>query len=212
MFLQVFLIGLLGAISPGPDFAVVTRNSLSYGTRIGIATAFGIAAALTIHIAYTVGGYALILKQSLAVFTVIQLAGAIYLAWLGTQAIRSRPATETETETAKGNGEDTESKSGWQGFRDGFLCNALNPKAALYFLGIFSQFLQPGDPQWYYWIYGLENIVAVGGWFILLAVIISSPRFRKVYHRYRHWSDRLLGAVLIFFSVRILWLVVARWM
>ncbi|MBN2910906.1 LysE family translocator [Polycladomyces sp. WAk] len=209
MFLQVFLIGLLGAISPGPDFVIVTRNSLGCGARVGIATALGIAAALTIHIAYTVGGYALILKQSPAVFTVIQLAGAAYLAWLGTQAIRSRPATETDWE---GKGDITETKSGWQGFREGFLCNALNPKAALYFLGIFSQFLRPGDPQWYYWMYGLENIVAVGGWFILLAAVISSPRFRKVYHRYRHWSDRLLGAVLMFFAVRILWLAVSQWM
>jgi RhtB (resistance to homoserine/threonine) family protein len=211
MFLQVFLIGLLGAISPGPDFVVVTRNSLGYGARVGMATALGIATALTIHIAYTVGGYALILKQSPAVFTVIQLAGAAYLAWLGTQAIRSRPATETEPETAQECEESFEPKSGWRGFREGFLCNALNPKAALYFLGIFSQFLRPGDPQWHYWIYGLENIAAVGGWFLVLAVIISSSRFRKGYHRYRHWSDRLLGAVLIFFAVRILWSAVSRW-
>jgi RhtB (resistance to homoserine/threonine) family protein len=211
MFLQVFLIGLLGAISPGPDFVVVTRNSLSYGARIGIATAFGIATALTIHIAYTVGGYALVMKQSPAVFTVIQLVGAAYLAWLGTQAIRSRPTTETESETTEENREDIEIKNVWQGFLEGFWCNVLNPKAALYFLGIFSQFLRPGDPQWYSWMYGLENIVAVGGWFIVLAVIISSPRFREVYHRYRHWSDRLLGAVLIFFAVRILWLAVSRW-
>lgn len=94
------------------------------------------------------------------------------------------------------------------GFRDGFFCNVLNPKAPLFFLSIFAQFLKPGTPVWMEWVYGLETIVAVGGWFLLLAGVVSSRGFREFYNRSKHWFDRTLGAVLMYFAARIIWSVV----
>lgn len=201
MFVQVFLVGLLSGISPGPDFAVVMRNSLSFGRRIGVASALGIGLALGIHVTYTVLGFAVILQHSPRLFGLIQLLGAAYLLWLGQSALRAKKQPSGLGDSAS---EKLAEKSFAAGFRDGFLCNMLNPKAALFFLSIFSQFLTPQTPGWVRWIYGGEIMIAVGGWFVVLAAIISSRTFRRFYGAYRHWFDRALGAVLLFFGLKIL--------
>ncbi|WP_286884988.1 LysE family translocator [Aneurinibacillus sp. UBA3580] len=199
MFVEVFLVGILAGISPGPDFFVVMKNSLNFGVRVGVATAIGIACALIVHIAYTVMGFAFLLQQSAGLFYAIQLAGALYLLWLGFGALTAASGGETFTA-----GTLAEKKRTLQGFRDGFLCNVLNPKAALFFLSVFSQFLTPDTSSAVRWIYGIEIIVAVALWFVTLSFLVSSARFRKFYERYRVWFDRLLGAVLLYFALRII--------
>jgi RhtB (resistance to homoserine/threonine) family protein len=205
MFAQVFLVGLLGAISPGPDFVVVTRNSLVFGRGVGMATAAGIATGLTIHVLYTVLGFAVILQQRPDLFRWIQLLGAAYLAWLGWNAVRSGPS-HASLETGPS---ATQARTIPAGYRDGLLCNALNPKVALFFLSIFSQFLTPGTPGWVQLVYGLEVVLAAGLWFVVLSIVISSAAFRLAFQKQRHWFDRLLGAVLLYFAARILWSVAA---
>jgi RhtB (resistance to homoserine/threonine) family protein len=210
MYFEVFLVGLLAGISPGPDFVVVLKNSLGFGRRAGKATAFGIAAALIFHVSYTVLGFALILHKLPGLFRFIQVLGATYLIWLGWNGLRSRGSDLKEDNGVTGEAFLGDKNFG-EGFRDGFLCNLLNPKAPLFFLSIFAQFLTAGTPGWVRWIYGLETIMAVGGWFILLSFIITSLRFRRVYGRYRHWFDRALGLVLLFFAIRILGSVFKVW-
>jgi threonine/homoserine/homoserine lactone efflux protein len=83
MYIEVFLVGLLAGMSPGPDFFVVLRNSLRFGRHIGVATAIGIGSALMIHITYTVLGFAFLLHQHPALFRLVQGLGALYLFWLG---------------------------------------------------------------------------------------------------------------------------------
>lgn len=202
MYVEVFLVGLLAAISPGPDFVVVMKNSLNYGARAGVATALGISTALVIHVTYTILGFALILQKYPAVFQIIQLLGALYLMWLGLNAIRPQPGGAVET-IADSSGVN-EGKQFGAGFRDGFLCNALNPKAALFFLSIFSQFLTPETPEWVRWIYGLENVAAVGLWFMFLAHVIALERFQRFYRNYVQWFNFLLGSALLYFAGRII--------
>ncbi|MBN6189208.1 LysE family transporter [Aneurinibacillus sp. BA2021] len=198
MYVEVFLVGILAGLSPGPDFFVVMKNSLGYGQRIGIATAFGIAFALLIHIAYTVLGFTYVIQTTPQLFIAIKLAGASYLLWLGFQAIRAKPNAGTVQSSPQLHNEP---KSLGQAFREGFLCNALNPKAALFFLSVFSQFISEDTARWMQWVYGAEIIAAVGLWFVLLAIMISYRTFRELYQKYTHWLDRSLGAVLIYFAV-----------
>ncbi|MBA2875583.1 LysE family translocator [Thermaerobacillus caldiproteolyticus] len=203
MFLEVFLVGILAAMSPGPDFFVVMRNSLEFGYRVGIATAFGITLALIVHITYTILGFAYVMQAYPSLFISIKILGALYLIWLGYNAIRSAPPKndeklKSEVESVQNN------KTLMQGFREGFLCNVLNPKAALFFLSIFSQFIKRDTTGWTHWIYGSEIIFAVGGWFVLLAILISYSKFRSLYKKYAYWFDRLLGGILIYFAIRIM--------
>lgn len=201
MFSQIFLIGILAGMSPGPDFFIVMKNSLEYGKKIGIGTAIGIATALLIHVSYTILGLALILQKHIYVFKVIQISGACYLAYLGTQAIISTfSGKEVNLEYS---GTACDSKSFLQGFKNGFLCNILNPKAFLFFLSIFSQFITSNTPSWVEWIYGLEVVGAVGGWFVVLSVIVSSKFFSQIYKKCSKWLDRSFGALILYFAYKI---------
>ncbi len=206
MYLQVFIVGLLAGISPGPDFFVVTKNSLGSGRWAGISTALGIGAALIIHVSYTILGFAWIIQHYPEIFHLIQLLGAAYLVRLAIPALLAKIHKDSSTIELKP--ELQLKREGWLGFRDGFFCNVLNPKAPLFYLSIFAQFLTPGTPGWVRWIYGLETILAVGSWFIFLSVVISSGGFRELYQRFRHWVDRILGAVLLYFAGRIIWSVI----
>jgi RhtB (resistance to homoserine/threonine) family protein len=198
LFIEVFIIGILAGLSPGPDFFIVMKNSLGFGSRIGIATALGVAFALFVHITYTILGFTYILEEVPSIFTAIKLMGSLYLLWLGFQAVRSAPQNgHLQTNFQKTN----VNKTFVQGFREGFLCNVLNPKAALFFLSIFSQFISTDTGSWVRWIYGLEIVFAVGLWFISLSAIISYRKFRDFYERYHYWFDRCLGGILLYFAV-----------
>jgi RhtB (resistance to homoserine/threonine) family protein len=200
MYVQVFLIGVLAALSPGPDFVVVMKNSLGIGRKHGVATALGIAGALIVHVAYTILGFAFIMERFPSLFNFIKLVGAIYLLWLGYKSIRSKAQSESSNQITV---EQNLNLSISQGFREGFLCNLLNPKAPLFFLSVFSQFLGHNTPDWMRWVYGGETILAIGLWFVLLAILISNNYFRNMYQRYMHWFDRGLGVILIIFAVTI---------
>lgn len=201
IFLQIFFIGLLAGMSPGPDFFIVMKNSLGYGKKIGIASAIGVGSALLIHASYTILGLALILQKYIYVFKCIQILGACYLTYLGMQSIISTLSSKEV------NFESSvivyDSKTFLEGFKNGFFCNILNPKAFLFFLSIFSQFINSNTPKLVEWLYGLEVVLAVGGWFVILSIIISSKLFNQFYRKCRKWLDRFFGGLLLYFAYKI---------
>ncbi|MED4059700.1 LysE family translocator [Priestia megaterium] len=202
MFLEIFLIGILSGLSPGPDFFLVMKNSLGFGRRIGIATALGVASALFVHVTYTILGFTYIIEKIPSVFIAIKIAGSLYLLWLGFHAIRSVKQNKKQKENGLKASTD---KSVKECFREGFICNVLNPKAALFFLSIFSQFISADTDSWMRWIYGTEIIIAVGLWFTFLSTVISYQKFRDFYDKYSHWFDRCLGVILIYFAIFIVY-------
>jgi RhtB (resistance to homoserine/threonine) family protein len=214
MYFQVFLVALLAAVSPGPDFFIVMKNSLGYGRYVGAASAIGIGSALGIHAAYTILGLGVIIRDAVVVFKAIQIAGAAYLAYLGVSAIAAsfktggkgidfdagRGAGRAGAErsvSAEAAAAAVPAKTLAGGFRDGFLTNLLNPKAVVFFLSIFSQFIGADTPSWARWVYGAEVVVAVGGWFVFLAFGVSTGAVRGLYERGRAWIDRFFGVVLV---------------
>ncbi|MGW9018471.1 LysE family translocator, partial [Priestia megaterium] len=98
MFLEIFLIGILSGLSPGPDFFLVMKNSLGFGRRIGIATALGVASALFVHVTYTILGFTYIIEKFPSIFIAIKVAGSLYLLWLGFHAIRSVKQNKEQAE------------------------------------------------------------------------------------------------------------------
>ena len=88
--IAVITITLLAIISPGPDFAMVTRNSLLQSRRAGVFTALGIGLGVLVHVAYTLVGVGLLIEQSPWLFNTLRLAGACYLIYLGVKMLRAR--------------------------------------------------------------------------------------------------------------------------
>lgn len=119
---------------PGPAVLLTTARSVSSGTRAGIATSLGIATGDLLHTALAVLGVSAILMASAVAFTIMKYMGAAYLIFLGLKAILGpNPAFELPAE-----GRITPKVA----FRQGVLCEALNPKSAMFFLAFLPQFVQ----------------------------------------------------------------------
>lgn len=189
---------LLAAASPGPDFAYVTRQSLVRGRRAGLLASLGIALGLSIHIAYSAAGLAAVIAHSAHWMTAIKLAGGGYLVYLGLRALRSGAAAAAAADPAP------LPASAWRQVGGGFLCNAFNPKAPIYFLALFTVVLSPGLPAPTLIAYGAWIMVLQWLWFSLVALVFAHPRVRDRVVALRHWIDRAFGAAMIALGLRVL--------
>ncbi|WP_100638055.1 LysE family transporter [Marinobacter salexigens] len=197
-FLTVALVHLLAVASPGPDFAIMLRQALCQSRKNALLTAAGIGAGILVHVSYSLLGIGLIIQQSILLFTILKVAGALYLTWIAMQCLKARAGgiyVETETGTLQ---------SGVAALRLGFLTNALNPKATLFFVSLFSVIISPGTPVAIQAGYGAYMALATGIWFTLVAVFFTLPAVRKGFNRFGHWLDRLMGGVLLLLAGQLL--------
>jgi RhtB (resistance to homoserine/threonine) family protein len=192
-FGQVAAAHLLAVASPGPDFAIVVRQSLSFGRRTAIWTSVGIGTAILIHVGYSLLGIALVLRSSELWFTVVKFAGAAYIAWLGIRGIMAKPRNPEIRSTD----EVTASPSRCGAFLTGFLTNALNPKVTLFFIALFATVIGGETPKVVQFGYGLWMSVTTMAWFSLVSVLFTREVVRQRFLQQRHWIDRALGVVFI---------------
>lgn len=193
---------LLAAASPGPDFAYVTRQSLLEGRRAGLYASLGIALGLSIHIVYSAAGLAAVIAHSAHWMLAIRIAGGAYLLWLGIQGLRSGARTPDRSDGAVA--AVATPASPWRQIAGGFLCNALNPKAPIYFLALFTVVLSPELPALTLVAYGAWIMVLQWLWFSLVATLFTHRAIRNRLLAMRHWIDRAFGVVLIALGARVL--------
>jgi RhtB (resistance to homoserine/threonine) family protein len=184
---------ILIALTPGADTAVVVRTALVAGAAPARRTALGTVTGLMVWGVASACGVAAILNASAEVFTTVKLAGAAYLVWLGIQAIRHAGAHIS-----------TQGAPAGSPFRQGLLCNLLNPKAGVFFTALLPQFVSPQDPALAVSLL-LTGIAAATSliWLTVYATII--PRAGDVLRRapVRRAIDRVTGTVLIGLGVRL---------
>lgn len=198
-FLTVALIHLLAVASPGPDFAVVVRESVAHGRKAGTWTAAGVGTAIFLHVGYSLLGIGLIVSQSIVLFNALKWAAAAYLLYIGIKAIRAQPAP---VGSAAVDSAPTQ-RSARGAFTSGFVTNGLNPKATLFFLSLFTVVINPHTPLWVQAGYGVYLAVATGLWFCMVARLFSQERVRAGFARMGHWFDRAMGGVLIALGLKL---------
>lgn len=198
-FLTVALIHLLAVASPGPDFAVVVRESVTHGRRAGTWTAFGVGTAIFLHVGYSLLGIGLIVSQSIMLFNVLKWLAAAYLVYIGIKALRARPAPAGSESVQV----STVARTPRAAFVAGFMTNGLNPKATLFFLSLFTVVINPHTPLLIQAGYGAYLALATGLWFCLVALLFSHARVRSGFARMGHWFDRGMGAVLVALGIKI---------
>ena len=203
-FSKVALAHLLAAASPGPDFAIVVRQSLRHGRRTGIWTGIGVGAAISLHVGYSLLGLGLLLTRSVGWFTIVKYLGAAYIAWLGVQSLRAKPRDASAVAT----GGAAAVPSTRAAFATGFVTNALNPKVTLFFISLFVLVVSPATPKPIQAAYGLWMVLATMGWFSLVAVFFTREDVRRGFLRHGHWIDRALGVVFLAFAARLAFTVV----
>ena len=188
--IAVVTITILAVISPGPDFAMVSRTSLLLSRRAGVMTALGIGLGVLVHVGYTVLGIGLLISRSIALFHAFKLVGAAYLVYLGVKMLRAGPGTTAPSGALA-------AVSDFGALRTGFLTNALNPKTTVFVVSLFMQVAEPGTPLPVQLGYGAFISVAHVVWFVLVALFFSTGAVRARMLRARHWIDRAFGALLI---------------
>lgn len=194
-FLTIVVAHGLAVASPGPDFAIVLRQSLHHGRRIAVWTSVGIGCGLCVHITYSLLGLGLLLQRSATVLATAKWLGAAYLAWLGVQALRARPRTgDIDLRGAAGT---VSVRAAWT---TGFLVNVLNPKAALFFISLFPLAVSTHTPRLVQVGYGVWMTVATMLWFGFVSVAFTQEAVRQAFLRHGHWIDRALGVVFLGFA------------
>ncbi|HVY53612.1 MAG TPA: LysE family transporter [Gammaproteobacteria bacterium] len=205
MFMQFLSIGLMmlfSAMLPGPDFALVTKNTLLYSRRAGICTTFGIVAGALVHISYCALGLAVVISNSIILFNIIKYVGACYLIYIGITSLFSRQSKHISLSIKH----KKNMISGYKAFYQGFLCNLLNPKATLFFLALFTLVIDADKPKWWTVALGLELLVIVLLWFSLLTFILSHPRVVKNLERAEKYIAKFLGLFLMSFGVALIFI------
>lgn len=195
----ITVVHLLAAASPGPDFVMVTQQTLANGKRSGLLCSLGIALGLSVHIAYSAFGLAAVIANSLTTLMVIKLLGGSYLIYLGIKGLRSKPGNPDETVGGR-----VEAASSLKTVGAGFLCNALNPKAPIYFVSLFTIVLSPNMPLHQILVYGVWIMILQFAWFALVAMLLSRPAISRYFKKSGHYIDRVLGGAMIALGVKVL--------
>lgn len=197
---MITIVHLLAVISPGPDFAIVIRQSISFGRRTAIITSLGIAAGISVHIGYTLLGIGFIISQSPTIFMIMKLIGAAYISYISLSLLRSQPQSLTNSDIKL----DTNQKHHKKAFTLGFMTNVLNPKVTIFFLAIFTTVVSVDTPIAIQGIYGAWIIITTALWFIIVSFFFSHQKVRDKFITHGYIFERLMGMVLLFFAAKIL--------
>jgi threonine/homoserine/homoserine lactone efflux protein len=165
IFVQIFIVCLLGAMSPGPSMAVVINNAIFKGRYVGILTSIGHGVGITFYATFAVLGLGLIIKTNLFIFNGLKILSIIFLIFIGMKSILNKEKLNLKKNDMK---ENTVS------FLQGFSISILNPKILVWFIAIYSQFMS-ADNKLIFNIY----LVSIAGivdacWYILLTLVITT--------------------------------------
>lgn len=188
----------IALLSPGPDFAMILKQSVSYGKRASIVSSIGIGLGVSVHVVYTLLGIGLIISKSIVLFNIVKYLGAAYLIYLGIMSLRSK-GMNLQDDSSK----QKENISDFKSFSMGFLCNALNPKATLFFLSMFTVVISIDTPMYIQAIYGIFCMIASIIWFVFLSLFLSHKKVRTFFNSFGVWFDRIVGVVLIGLGIKV---------
>lgn len=198
IFLTVVLAHLLAVVSPGPDFIMITRNSLVYSRRTGIYSALGLGLGILVHVTYSLVGIGLIISKSIILFNLIKFLGAGYLIYIGYKSLTSK---SSKTDILVGN--QRKDLSRLAAVRIGFITNVTNPKATLFFLSLFTLVINPDTPLFLKVMMGTEMSVVTFLWFALVAYLTSHHIVKSKISGIQHFAEKFIGVVLVALGVKV---------
>ncbi|MGV0959415.1 MAG: LysE family translocator [Limnohabitans sp.] len=203
-FIGLASVHFLAVVAPGPDFAVTVSQSVRHGRRIGLFTALGIGCGISVHVAYTLLGMGALLHASPNLAMGARFLGGAYLFYLAFKLLQAKPTTPEPTNTTEIMSAMPNLPSVWKAFATGFLTNATNPKATLFFLAIFTTLVNNDTPLSIQALYGAWMCFVNAGWFALVSLLFSQTRIRTEFVRIGHWFERLMGLILVGFATRLM--------
>jgi threonine/homoserine/homoserine lactone efflux protein len=167
---------------PGPDNIYVLTESLTAGRRKGLYVVFGLITGVLLHTTLAATGLALLLKQSLWLYTTVKWAGAVYLLYLAWLAYTEKPLNFKEQSAHK-----AKAILFWPSYRKGFFMNVLNPKVTLFFLAFLPQFVSPAGWPVFQQLMFLGLLFLVQGLIIFSGIALLAGKAQTLLNRGRFW-------------------------
>ena len=197
-FLSIATIHLFAVMSPGPDFTIILKQSVSQGRKASIVTSLGIGVGILFHVFFCIIGLGLVISQSSMLFNIIKILGALYLGFIG---IKSILGDKNINESHEG---DIENQKLLNSFTLGLLTNILNPKATLFFLSLYAMIITSETSISIQVAYGIWMSLITGLWFCLLSIFLTNSFIENRINRFSHVIQIGTGVVLIFFAIKLL--------
>ena len=197
-FLAIAGLHIIAVASPGPDFAIILKQSIRYGKTTGFYTAAGIGSGIFLHIVYTLLGFSLLIQEYDWAYTSLKIIGGGFLVFIGYKSVLAKPINLPFGVS------ESKVSNNFKAFKIGFLVNALNVKATLFFLSVYTAVVSTETPLQWQITYGIWMALATFLWFAFLASILGNYRFRNKITQYSHWIERISGVILILVGLKLL--------
>jgi len=194
-FILIALAHFLALLSPGPDFFLIARTAIASGWRVASGACVGIALGNGVFIVLAFTGVS-ILREGSALFELLQLAGAVYLVYLGIAFLRHAGSTSMSPTSA------SSAPTWWRNLQMGLLSGLLNPKNGLFYASLAS--LVAGSSTMWLLSYGIWMFCAVLAWDLLVCVSIGHPRVLRRFSSALPLLERLSGLVLLLLGIGLL--------
>jgi threonine efflux protein len=186
----------LAMVIPGPDMVLVLRNTVVGGRRAGLQTSCGVLTGNLVHITYCLLGIGWLISRSIVAFAALKYAAAAYLVYLGIISLRSGSQTLEAREVAA-----RPLQSNW--FLQGFVNNVLNPKGALFYLGVFTVAISPKTSAGAMLVLVCSMMLVSASFWLLFVRTVDRPAIRGWIARSQRTAHRVFGGLLILFGVRV---------
>ena len=188
-FLQIFLVCLLGAMSPGPSMAVVINNAIFKNRYHGILTSVGHGIGIGIYALFAVLGIGMVIKTNLFLFNGIKILSVIFLIYLGIKSIINKTKLDFDKKIS--------TKGGATSFLQGFSISILNPKIFIWFIAIYSQFMSIDNDIIYNSYLVLTAGIVDAIWYIVLTLLVTSNLVLEYVKKNIVMFQRFLGVIFI---------------
>ncbi|MCQ8879796.1 LysE family translocator [Pseudoalteromonas shioyasakiensis] len=197
LWLSLVAVCMMGAMSPGPSLAVVLKHSIHGSMKNGMLAALSHGVGVGFYAAASLLGLGALMLQFPTVYQVLVYLGAAYLAYLGIKILLAKPsADELQIAQQSGNGK--------QALQDGFAIAFLNPKLAVFFLALFSQFIDPANLTFKVGMIMCVTVFVIDtGWYLLVAALTEFSKKRFAFTKPSPWLDKLLGIIFIILAIRV---------
>ena len=198
-FLTIAILHLFAVMSPGPDFALIVRQSLCYDRKISIITSLGIGFGILFHIFLSITGVGIIISNSIILFDIIKISGGLYLMFLGYNSITSNVKI-----VLKVNQKSKNIKNNINAFLNGLITNILNPKATLFFLSLYTFIINNQPIVQIQIFYGIWMAIITTLWFCLLSIILTHHIIIKKIQKFLNIIQNITGIMLIVIGIQLI--------
>ncbi|MAQ42983.1 MAG: hypothetical protein CMG25_00605 [Candidatus Marinimicrobia bacterium] len=198
-FLTIAILHLFAVMSPGPDFALIVRQSLCYNRKISIITSLGIGFGILFHIFLSITGVGIIISNSIILFDIIKISGGLYLMFLGYNSIASNVKIVLKVDQKSKN-----IKNNINAFLNGLITNILNPKATLFFLSLYTFIINNQPIVQIQIFYGIWMAIITTLWFCLLSIILTHSIIRKKIQKFLNIIQNITGIMLIAIGIQLI--------